>query len=38
MSFPTDAGDVRETRISLDSKVVLLPKAPNANSVITVAN
>jgi hypothetical protein len=38
MSFPPDAGDVRVTRISLDSKAVLLPKAPNANAVILLAS
>ena len=38
MSFPPDAADVRESRISLDSKLVLLPKAPNCNAVITVVN
>jgi hypothetical protein len=38
MSFPQDASDVRITRVSLDSKLVLIPKAINANAVITLAN
>ena len=37
MSFPDDAGDVRLTRVSLDSKLVLLPKAPNGNALVTLA-
>ena len=37
MSFPQDPSDMRITRVSLDSKLVLIPKAINANSVITLA-
>lgn len=37
MSFPADPSDVRMTRVSLDSKLVLLPKAINANALVTIA-
>jgi hypothetical protein len=36
-SAPWDEGDVRVTRLSLDSKAVLLPKVLNANAVVSVA-
>jgi hypothetical protein len=36
-SAPMDPSDTRLTRLSLDSKGVLLPLVPNANSLITVA-
>jgi len=36
-SAPWDEGDVRVTRLSLDSKLVLLPKILNASAVVSVA-
>ena len=36
-SAPLDEGDVRVTRMSLDSKLVLLPKIANANAVVHLA-
>lgn len=36
-SAPWDEPDVRVTRLSLDSKAVLLPKVLNANAVLSVA-
>jgi len=36
-STPWDEGDVRVTRMSLDSKVVMLPKVLNASAVVSVA-
>ena len=36
-SAPMDEGDMREVRLSLDSKLVLLPKVTNANAVVAVA-
>lgn len=36
-SAPMDEGDVRVVRLSLDSKLVMLPKIPNANAVVSVA-
>lgn len=38
LSFPLDPSDVRVTRVSLDSKNVLIPLAPNANSVCTIVS
>jgi hypothetical protein len=38
LSFPPDKDDVRLSRVSLDSKLVLLPKAINANAVCTLAS
>ena len=36
-SAPMDEGDVRVTRLSLDSKQVLLPKIANANAIVTIS-
>ena len=38
LSFPHDPSDMRITRVSLDSKLVLLPKAINCNAVVTLAS
>lgn len=38
LSFPADPSDLRVTRVSLDSKLVLIPLAPNANAVATIAS
>jgi hypothetical protein len=35
-SAPWDQGDLRVTRVSLDSKMVLLPKVPNACAVVSI--
>lgn len=37
LSFPPDEADVRRTRISLDSKQVLLPLNLNANAIVSIA-
>jgi hypothetical protein len=37
-SAPMDEGDVRVTRLSLDSKCVLIPKINNANAIVGVVN
>jgi hypothetical protein len=36
-SAPMDEGDVRVTRLSLDSKLNLLPKIANGNAIVTLA-
>lgn len=37
-SAPMDPSDTRLTRLSLDTKGVLLPLVPNANAIVTVAS
>lgn len=37
VSAPPDEGDVRVTRMSLDSKVCLRPEVPNAVAIVTLA-
>lgn len=38
LSFPNDPGDMRITRVSLDSKCVLIPEAINCNFLVTLAS
>jgi hypothetical protein len=38
MSFPNDDASTRITKISLDSKCVLVPEAINANALVTLAS